>query len=203
MGDNGCESAMNEPQQNPDITRLLVAWGNGDGRAFDDLAPVIYDELRRLARSYLRRERPDHTLQSTALVHEAYIRMIDQREVNWRNRSHFYGVAAQMIRRILVDHARARHAQKRGEHSPKLSLDDALGVQAGRDLDLVALDDALNALAQIDARQSRIVELRFFAGLSNEEVAEAMHISPATVKRDWTAARAWLKRELTRGESAD
>jgi RNA polymerase sigma factor (TIGR02999 family) len=163
------------------------------------MAPLIYDELRRLARSYLRRERPGHTLQSTALVHEAYLRMVDQQNVSWQNRSHFYGVAAQMIRRILVDHARAKHTHKRGDGVVPVALDEARGAQANRDLDLAALDDALAALATIDPRQSRIVELRFFAGLSLEETAEVMGVSPATIKRDWTIARAWLKRELTRG----
>lgn len=184
-----------------DVTGLLLRWGGGDARAFDELAPLVYEELRRLARSHLRRERPGHTLQSTALVHEAYLRMVDQQSVNWQNRSHFYGIAAQMIRRILVDHARARHTHKRGDAAPKITLDEAIGAAQGRDLDLVALDDALQALAEIDPRQSRIVELRYFAGLSIEETAEVLQISPATVKRDWTAARAWLKRELTRGET--
>ncbi len=182
-----------------DVTRLLVDWGKGDARAFDELAPLVYEELRRLARSYLRREREGHTLQSTALVHEAYLRMINQQGVTWQNRSHFYGIAAQMIRRILVDHARGRRAHKRGDAAPKITLDEAIGTEQGRDLDLVALDDALNALAEIDPRQSRIVELRFFAGLSVEETAEILEVSQATIKRDWTVARAWLKRELTRG----
>jgi len=182
-----------------DVTSLLVRWGNGDANAFDELAPIVYDELRKLARSHLRRERPDHTLQSTALVHEAYLRMIDQQAVSWQNRSHFYGIAAQMIRRILVDYARAKQTKKRGEALPKIAFDEAVGAHASEDLDLVALDDALKALAEIDPRQSRIVELRYFAGLSIEDTAEVLQISPATVKRDWTVARAWLKRELVRG----
>lgn len=189
---------MATPQ--PDVTRLLVEWKDGNAGAFDEMAPLVYDELRRLARSYLRRERPGHTLQSTAIVHEAYLRLVDQQSVSWQNRSHFYGVAAQMIRRILVDHARARRTQKRGEGGPKISLDEAIGAQQSRDLDLVALDDALEALGSIDPRQSRLVELRFFAGLSVEETAEVLGVSTATVKRDWTSARAWLKRELSRGE---
>jgi RNA polymerase sigma factor (TIGR02999 family) len=184
-----------------DVTSLLVRWGNGDANAFDELAPIVYDELRKLARSHLRRERPDHTLQSTALVHEAYLRMIDQQAVSWQNRSHFYGIAAQMIRRILVDYARAKQTKKRGEALPKIAFDEAVGAHASEDLDLVALDDALKALAEIDPRQSRIVELRYFAGLSIEDTAEVLQISPATVKRDWTVARAWLKRELVRGET--
>jgi RNA polymerase sigma factor (TIGR02999 family) len=182
-----------------DVTSLLVRWGKGDANAFDELAPIVYDELRKLARTHLRRERPGHTLQSTALVHEAYLRMIDQQNVSWQNRSHFYGIAAQMIRRILVDYARAKNTKKRGEAAPKITFDEAVGAHASEDLDLVALDDALKALAEIDPRQSRIVELRYFAGLSIEDTAEVLRISPATVKRDWTVARAWLKRELVRG----
>jgi len=182
-----------------DVTRLLTEWRGGNSAALNEMAPLIYEELRRLARSYLRRERPGHTLQSTALVHEAYLRMVDQQNVSWQNRSHFYGVAAQMIRRILVDHARAKRTHKRGDGAVPLALDEARGAQASRDLDLAALDDALAALAEIDSRQSRIVELRFFAGLSLDETAEVIGVSPATIKRDWTIARAWLKRELTRG----
>ena len=184
-----------------DVTSLLVRWRNGDANAFDELAPIVYDELRKLARSHLRRERPGHTLQSTALVHEAYLRMIDQQNVSWQNRSHFYGIAAQMIRRILVDYARAKKTKKRGEAAPKIAFEEAAGAHGAEDLDLVALDDALKALAEIDPRQSRIVELRYFAGLSIEDTAEVLGISPATVKRDWTVARAWLRRELVRGEA--
>jgi RNA polymerase sigma factor (TIGR02999 family) len=180
------------------VTRLLMNWSEGDRNALEELTPLVYDELRKLARRYLRRERPDHSLQGTALVHEAYLRLIDQRDVHWQNRAHFYGIAAQLIRRILVDHARGQHAEKRGGNAIKLSLDDAL-ASAGqqRDLDLVALDDALNTLAALDERQSRIVELRFFAGLSVEEAAEVLHISPATVKREWATARAFLRREMS------
>jgi RNA polymerase sigma factor (TIGR02999 family) len=173
-------------------------WSNGDRSALEALMPLVYDELHRLASRYLSRERPGHTLQSTALVHEAYLRLIDQREVRWQNRSHFFGVAAQMIRRILVDHARSHQAAKRGAGAVKLSLDEAVAAAGqGRDVDLVALDDALNRLAQFDLQQGRIVELRFFAGLSIEETAEVLHISPATVKRDWVMAKAWLFREMT------
>jgi RNA polymerase sigma factor (TIGR02999 family) len=166
----------------------------------DALAPVVYDELRRLAQSYLRRERPDHTLQGTALVNEAYMRLVDQKNVRWQNRAHFFGVAAQMIRRILVDHARGHQAAKRGAGAAKLSLDEALGVPGAQDKDvnLVNLDEALERLSQMDERQARIIELRYFTGLSIEETAEAIGISPATVKREWTAARAWLFRELSR-----
>jgi RNA polymerase sigma factor (TIGR02999 family) len=180
----------------PDVTRLLVSWGNGDQQALEQLIPLVYGELRRLADRYLRRERPGHTLQSTALVHEAWMKLIDQRNVHWQNRAHFFGVAAQMIRRILVDYARNRHAEKRGGHAFKLSLDDAVEMPKQRDLDLVALDDALESLAKVDPQQGRIVELRFFAGLSIEETAEALRISPATVKRDWVVAKAYLYREM-------
>lgn len=180
------------------VTRLLRDWSNGDQSALEQLTPLVYSELRRLAGRYLRKERPDHTLQSTALVHEAFIRLVDQRDVRWQNRAHFFGVAAQMIRRILVDHARGRHASKRGSGAPKLSLDEALATPERRDLDLIALDDALNSLAKIDPQQARIVELRFFTGLTVEETAEVLGISPATVKRDWVTAKAWLYRDISR-----
>lgn len=183
----------------PDVTQLLVSWSNGDRVALDALTPVVYDELRKLAHRYLMRERHDHTLQSTALVHEAYMRLIDQKNVQWQNRAHFFGVAAQMIRRILCDHARAHQTAKRGGGAAKLSLDEALAVPGGRDLNIVALDEALRQLEELDPKQSRIIELRFFTGLSIEETAEVMGISPATVKREWTTARAWLFRELQRG----
>jgi RNA polymerase sigma factor (TIGR02999 family) len=180
-----------------EVTKLLLQWGNGDREAFDALAPLVYDELRRLAGRYLRRERSEHTLQSTALVHEAYLRLVDQRNVRWQNRAQFFGLAAELIRRILVDHARARLAAKRGGSVYKLTLDEALDASAPRDLDLVRLDDAMKALAQMDPQQARAVELRFFAGLTIEETAEVLGISPATVKRDWIVAKAWLKRELS------
>jgi RNA polymerase sigma factor (TIGR02999 family) len=182
-----------------DVTQLLVDWSNGDRVALDQLTPLVYDELRRLADRHLRRERLDHTLQSTALVHEAYLRLIDQKHVQWQNRAHFFGVAAQMIRRILVDHARARQTAKRGSGAPKLSLDDAFAAPGeSRDLNLVALDDALAELEKLDPRQARVIELRFFTGLSIEETAEVLAISPATVKREWTTARVWLFRELSK-----
>jgi RNA polymerase sigma factor (TIGR02999 family) len=160
--------------------------------------PLVYNELRRLADHYLRQERQDHTLQPTALVHEAYLKLIDQTRVDWQNRAHFFGVAAQVMRRILVDHARRHRASKRGGFQQKLTLDEAIDYSQSRDVDLVALDDALNALARLDARQSRIVELRFFGGLTIEETAEALDISPATVKVDWSMAKAWLRREISR-----
>lgn len=181
-----------------DVTGLLVRWRSGDREALDALTPLVYDELRRLAKSYLRRERPDHTLDGTALVHEAYMRLVDQRNVEWRNRNHFFALAAELIRRILVDHARARIAAKRGGTNVKLSLDEALAPADEKDLNILALDDALLALAKADAHQSRIVQLRYFAGLTIEETADVMEISPATVKRDWTTAKAFLKREMLR-----
>jgi RNA polymerase sigma factor (TIGR02999 family) len=188
------------PQQ---VTKLLVDWSNGDQQALEQLTPLVYGELRRLAGRYLRKERPDHTLQSTALVHEAYLRLIDQKNVKWQNRAHFFGVAAQMIRRILVDHARSKHAAKRGAAAPKLSLDEAIAVPERRDFDLVALDDSLNGLAKIDPQQARIVELRFFTGLTVEETAEVLGISPATVKRDWVTAKAWLYRDISRATASN
>ena len=189
------EEMETSPQQ---VTQLLVEWSNGDQDALEQLTPLVYGELRRLASRYLRKERSDHTLQPTALVHEAYIRLIDQRSVRWQNRAHFFGVAAQMIRRILVDHARGRHAAKRGAMAPKLSLDEAIALPDRKEFDLVALDDALNSLAKIDSQQARIVELRFFTGLTVEETAEVLGISPATVKRDWVTAKAWLYRDISR-----
>lgn len=179
----------------PDVTRLLVQWTDGDPRALDALLPLVYDELRRLARSYLQRERSDHTLQSTALVHEAYLRLVGQ-NVSWQNRAHFFGIAAQMMRRILVDHARGRNSAKRGEGVCKVTLDEEVAGAAQRNLDVIALDEALTNLARLDPQQSRIVELRFFAGLSIEATSEVLKISPATVKRDWAMAKAWLFREM-------
>jgi RNA polymerase sigma factor (TIGR02999 family) len=179
------------------VTRLLVDWSKGNEQALEQLTPLVYGELKRLARSYLRRERSDHTLQSTALVHEAWMRLVDQKHVVWQNRAHFFGVAAQLIRRILVDYARNRHAAKRGAGAVKLSLEEVVETPRQRPLDLVSLDDALETLERMDAQQARVVELRFFAGLSIEETAEVLRISPATVKRDWTAAKAWLYRDLS------
>jgi len=184
-------------QTQADVTRLLINWTNGDKKALEALMPMVYGELHRLAKRYLRRERSDHTLQSTALVHEAYLRMVDQKGMQWQNRAHFFAVAAQMIRRILVDHARTHNAEKRGGGALKLELDEAIGVPQRRDLNLVALDDAMNTLAEMDPQQGRIVELRFFGGLSIEETAEVLGISPATVKRDWAVAKAWLYRDLS------
>ena len=174
------------------ITRLLLELTNGNQAATDALLPLIYDELRKLAANYLRRERPDHTLQPTALVHEAYLRMVDQTQVNWQNRAHFFGVAAQMMRRILVDHARAHNAEKRGHDFQKISLDANIDKAVERSAELIALDDALKELAALDEQKSRVVELRYFGGLSIEETAEAMGVSPVTVKRHWRLAKAWL-----------
>ncbi|MEP7363975.1 MAG: sigma-70 family RNA polymerase sigma factor [Acidobacteriota bacterium] len=182
----------------PDVTILLDNWSKGDQNALDQLTPVVYDELRRLAASYMRRERQDHTLQSTALVNEAYLKLIDQKNVVWQNRAHFFGIAAQMIRRILVDHARAHKAEKRGGGAGVLSLDEAIGVPEKRDIEILSLNDALTQLSELDPQQGRIVELRFFTGLSIEETAEVVGVSPATVKREWAAARAWLFREISR-----
>ena len=169
----------------------------GDKEDLDKLMPAVYDELRRQAARYLRREQAGHTLQTTALIHEAYVRLVDQHNVQWQNRAHFFGLAAQMMRRILVDHARTKKRAKRGGSVIKVSLADATLPVNERDLDVVALDEALNRLAEIDEQQSRVVELRFFSGLTVEETAEVMGISPATVKRDWSMAKAWLHRELS------
>jgi RNA polymerase sigma factor (TIGR02999 family) len=182
-----------------EVTQLLGRWRSGERAALEALTPLVYDELRRLAHIYLRRERPGHTLEGTALVHEAYMRLVDQRDVEWRNRKHFYALAAELIRRILVDHARAKVAAKRGGQSVKLSLDEALTPADERDVNLIALDDALHALATADPQQSRVIELRYFAGLTIEETAEVLGLSPATVKREWTVAKAFLKREMLRG----
>lgn len=180
------------------VTQLLVDWSNGDQSALDKLMPVVYDELRRLASNYLRRERAGHTLQPTALVNEAYLKLVDQRKARWHNRAQFFGVAAQLMRRILVDHARVRQAQKRGgSDQQQLSLSQADRIAEKPDIDLLALHEALNDLALIDEQQARIVELRFFGGLTIEETAEVLDISHATVERDWTLARAWLRRELS------
>ena len=187
---------MNQSEQ---ITVLLQEWSGGKREALDELLPLVYDELHKQARRYLRRERQDHTLQTTALIHEAYLKLIDQRNVDWQNRTHFFAIAAQMMRRILVDHARTKHRDKRGGDDIKLPLDEAILVVVNeKNVDLIALDEALNRLAKIDEQQVQIVELRYFSGLSLEETAEALKISRATVARDWAIAKAWLHRELTR-----
>ena len=185
-----------------EITQLLQGWRGGNRGALDALLPLVYKELRRLAHFHLRNERPDHTLQSAALVNEAYCRLVGQNPPALENRTHFFAVAAQLMRQILVDYARRHRAAKRGGSVCKLSLEDATVSSQEKDADVLAVDDALKALARIDPRQSRVVELRFFAGLSLEEISNAMGIAPATVQRDWTAARAWLHREISRNASA-
>ena len=185
------------PPHTQEVTQLLVKLSHGDRSALDDLLPLVYDELRRLADRYLRRERSDHTLQATALVNEAYLRLVDQ-NVPWQNRAHFFGVAAEMMRRILVDHARSHQAQKRGSGGVKLSLDEAINMSDERATDLIALDDALTALAEFDQQKSRIVELRFFAGLSIEETARVLGIGTATVIRQWKMAKAWLYHQVSK-----
>jgi RNA polymerase sigma factor (TIGR02999 family) len=184
-----------------EITRLLVDWSHGDMSALDRLVPVVYSELHRLAQRYMRGERPDHPLQTTALVNEAYLRLVGWKEVEWKNRAHFFAVAAQIMRRILVDFARSRNYAKRGGCLRRVSLDDALLVTEAADPDLLDLDDALTRLAAVDSRKSRVVELRFFGGLNNEEIAEVLGTSPFTVIRDWNLARAWLLREMSRASN--
>jgi RNA polymerase sigma factor (TIGR02999 family) len=179
-----------------DVTAILEQWRAGKPEAREQLMDVVYAELRRLARIYLSRERASHTLQPTALVNEAYMRLVDQR-LPWQSRAHFLGIAAQMMRRVLVDHARSRKAGKRGGDALKVTLSAAEGLSASNEIDLIALDAALDRLAALDARQSRIVELRYFGDLTNEQTAEALDLSPATVKREWTVARAWLKKALS------
>lgn len=178
------------------VTQLLSNWSRGDLKAREELMPLVYDELRRLAQSYLRRERSDHTLQATALVHEAYLRLVDQSEVQWNNKGHFFAITAQAMRRILVDHARGHQAVKRGGEGEKIPLEDALAFSSDQPDKFLALDESLRRLAEVDSRQEQIVELRVFAGMSVEEIADIMKISPATVKRDWTMAKAWLSLEL-------
>jgi RNA polymerase sigma factor (TIGR02999 family) len=179
------------------VTELLLAWGSGDRVAFDELVPIVHQELRRLARLQLRGERNNHTLQTTALVNEAFIRLVDLRRIRWQDRAHFLALSARLMRRILVDHARSRNYRKRGGGAVNVTLDDALLSATERGADLVALDDALEALAQVDPRKSRVVELRFFGGLTVEETAEALKVSPETVLRDWRLAKVWLLREVS------
>jgi RNA polymerase sigma factor (TIGR02999 family) len=181
------------------VTRLLLDWSDGDERARDEVLPLVYDELRRLAALYLLRERHDHTLQPTALVHEAYLRLVDQRQVNWRNRAQFVGLAAVMMRRILVNYARDRAAGKRGGDLQKVPLSDADAPGRPQDVDVIVLQDALDQLSAIDSRKSRIVELKFFGGLTTNEIAEVLQLSPATIERDWSFARAWLYDAISGG----
>ena len=178
------------------LTQLLQAWSEGDQAALEALMPVVYNDLHRLAQRYMADERPGHTLQATALVNEAYLRLLDSAHPSWENRAHFFAVCARMMRRILVDWARSRHALKRGSNVPPLELEEALAVTGRPGTDLVAIDDALQALAAVDARKSQVVELRFFGGLSVKETAEVLHVSQETVLRDWKLAKSWLRREL-------
>lgn len=187
---------MHPPSHRP-VTQLLLAWNQGDEAALEHLTPLVHAELRRLARRYMRRERPGHTLQASALVNEVYLRLVDGEQVRWHDRAHFFAIAARLMRRILVDHARARRSRKRGGGASEVSLDEALTVSQEPGRDLVALDDALTALATVDLRRSRVVELRFFGGLSVDETAEVLKVSPDTIGRDWRLAKAWLLRELS------
>lgn len=180
-----------------DVTQLLIAWGEGDESARDQLMPLVYEELHRLAHKHIRKERPGHTLQTSALVNEAFVRLVNQKEVHWQNRAHFFAIAAQMMRRILVDYARSRSYAKRGGHARQVTLNEDLALSDQRSADVVALDEALGELANIDERKCKVVELRFFGGLSIEETAEVLAVSPGTVMRDWTLAKAWLKRAMT------
>jgi RNA polymerase sigma factor (TIGR02999 family) len=182
------------------ITDLLIGWGHGDKGALDRLMPLVYDELRNVARHHLAAEDSRHTLESAALVNETYLRLVEQERVEWRNRAHFFAISARMMRRILVDHARQRHTAKRGGGRPRLSLDQSLGLAERKDLDVVALDDALGALSKLDPQQARVIELRFFGGLTIEETSEALNVSPATVTRDWVTAKAWLYDQLNRAK---
>jgi RNA polymerase sigma factor (TIGR02999 family) len=181
-----------------EVTQLLLAWSSGDRTALDKLTPLVYDELRRMAHRYMRRERPGHTMQTTALVNEAYLRLVNREAVHWQNRAHFFAIAAQVMRHILVDHARSHAFAKRGGGTRTISLDEAMLVSQERAAEVVALDDALKGLADIDPQQSRIVELRFFGGLTVEETAAVLQLSAATIKREWSTAKAWLYHELAK-----
>src|SRR5438045_5647083 len=179
-----------------EVTQLLVDWSNGNQAALDKLMPLVYEELHRLAHRYMNQERPGHTLQTSALVNEAFVKLVDQRDVQWQNRAHFFGIAAQLMRRILVDYARSRNYLKRGGGALQVSLDETLIVSEERAAEVLALDDVLKGLAEFDIRKSNIVELRFFVGLSIDETAEVLGVSPGTVMRDWTLAKAWLKKQM-------
>jgi RNA polymerase sigma factor (TIGR02999 family) len=186
-------------QNSPHITQMLKQWSEGNQQVLDQILPLVYEELRRQASRYLRRERKGHTLQTTALINEAYLKLIDQKNVNWQNRSHFFAIAAQAMRRILVDYARERHREKRGGAAENLPIEEAAFViSSEKSVDLVALDEALTRLARFDERQARVVELRYFSGLSIDETAEVLSISNVTVRRDWNLAKAWLHREISK-----
>jgi RNA polymerase sigma-70 factor, ECF subfamily len=184
--------------QTHELTQLLIDWSNGDRAALDKLMPLIDEELRRLAHRYMTRERAGHTLQTTALVNEAFLRLVNRKNLHWQNRAHFFGIAAQLMRTILVDHARSHASAKRGGGAHKLELDEAMVVSQQKASEVIALDDALKQLALLDPQQSRIVELRFFGGLTVEEAAEVLQVSPATIKREWSTAKAWLYHELAK-----
>src|SRR5437879_8853527 len=183
-----------------EVTQLLIAWSSGDKAALDKLMPLIHEELRRLAHHYMSRERAGHTLQTTALVNEAYVRLVNRKEVHWQNRAHFFAIAAQLMRSILVDHARSHAYAKRGGGAHKIALDDAMVVSQKRAAEVVAIDDALKRVNEIDSQQSQIVEMKFCGGLTIEETAEVLGLSPATIKREWSSAKAWLYHELSRNE---
>lgn len=200
MADDRSQTMTPTPQQ---VTQLLNDWSNGDQAARDELMTLVYDELHRLAHQYMKRESPGHTLQTSALVNEAFVKLVDQRNVRWQNRAHFFGIGAQLMRRILVDHARSRQSAKRGGSNRPASFDEALIVSDERSAEVVDLHEALERLAEFDSRKSQIVELRFFGGLSIEETAEVLATSPGTVMRDWTLAKAWLRREISSDGSAD
>ena len=186
-------------QNAPNITELLQEWSNGKAEVLEKLMPLVYDELRRQASQFLSKERQGHTLQATALIHEAYLKLIEQREVEWQNRNHFFAIASTAMRRILVDYARERHREKRGGSAENLAIDDALQISSSeKSIDLIALDEALNRLAKLSARQARVVELRYFSGLSNDETAEVLGVSNATIRNDWNIARAWIKQEISK-----
>ena len=191
------------PHSPSEVTDLLVAWSNGEREALDRLLPLVYEELRRLAHSRLRHERAEHTLQTTALVHEAYLRLVDQKRAGWQSRGQFFAIAAQMMRRVLVDYARRRKGAKRGGNIPKVAIDEAVVAANQPSEDVLAVDEAVTALAAVDERKAKMVELRFFGGLSIEETAEALQVSPGTVMRDWTLAKAWLQREIRSSPPAD
>jgi RNA polymerase sigma factor (TIGR02999 family) len=191
---------MSDGTSEPDVTQLLLAWSSSEGDSGDQLMMVVYEELRRIAGYQLSRENAGHTLQATALVNEAYVRLVDQTRVQWRNRAHFFGIASRLMRRILVDYARRRRADKRGGGVAMLQYEDSLMAPSASEVDLVALDDVLTRLAEFDATGARVVELRYFGGLTIEETAEVLDVSPATVKREWASARAWLHRELSGAE---
>ena len=194
---------MATPTSTPQITKLLQAWGDGEDAALEELLPRVHSELHRLARRYMLGERAGHTLQTTALINEAYLRLVKSQQVKWQNRAHFFAIAAQLMRRILVDSARCRAGQKRGGGIPKVTLDEAFVGAQEKAPDLIALDEALKTLGEIDARKRRVVELRFFGGLSVEEAAEVLNVSPNTVLRDWKMAKMWLRREMNKGRARD